>query len=180
MISDEVKAEIYRQLGIPDMYYTEKDKYVAIKPARSHAYYNPAKRNSNGAIEVKGVNWIVRILLMLLGFITILAIIISPDRVIFCWIMLGEIACFFLSEWLAGKNMIIADKDKIQIEKTDYYWRNYCGAYIAFWVEGKTPTVKLILMTSGTTWTDINIPEVIGPNKLGTAIRDMAPANWKE
>ncbi|RAJ80202.1 hypothetical protein CLV59_105310 [Chitinophaga dinghuensis] len=180
MTTDDVKAGIYRQLGIPDIYYTEKDKYVAVKPARSYAYYNPAKKNSSGAIEVKGVNWMMRILLSLFGFMTILGICISTDRWIFLGILLGEIALFFLSEWLAGTTKIIVDQDRIQVAKRDYFWKDYQGAYIAFWVEGRTPTTSLILMTSATTWDAIEISGVIGPNKLGTAIRDMEPPSWKE
>ncbi|RAJ80203.1 hypothetical protein CLV59_105311 [Chitinophaga dinghuensis] len=177
-ISDEVKAAIYKELDIHDFFAEDKGKFPAIRPARSYAYYNSAKKNSNGEIEIKVVNWQVRFLLLFVMMITLVSYLSSRNLWVLL-ILIAEVAFFFLLEWYSRKEKVIVNYYGIQLDHANYYWEHYQGAYIVAWGAGKATYSRLVLMKSEHKWITLDLTDRININKLGTAIRDMEPVSWK-
>ncbi len=177
-ISDEVKAAIYKELDIHDFFAEDKGKYPAIKPARSYAYYNHAKKNSKGEIEIKVVNWQVRFLMLFVMVITLVSY-LSNHNLWILLIFLMEAITLFVLEWLGRKEKVIVNLYGIQMDHKNYFWEHYQGAYIVAWGAGKATYSRFILMKSESKWITLDLTNRISINKLGTAIRDMEPDSWK-
>ncbi|SHN25822.1 hypothetical protein [Chitinophaga sp. CF418] len=153
-------------------------KATSVLPAWKYAFYNPAKKNSEGSIVIKRdystlIAWAALIL-----FFSILLVVNGIYKLLYlpgiAVVLLGLIKYYYY-----GNSAMIVNATGITFNFRTYNWKDYNAAFISFTCFIKDPDVQLIFVDSSHQLTFLNITHMRKWNTIGTAIRDFQPANWR-
>lgn len=150
---------------------------TAVKPAWKYAFYNPAKKNKEGAVVIKMDYTTLIVYAVLILFFSILFLV---NRIyILFYISFPAIAILaFIRYYLYNDTMLI-NATGITFGSHTYHWKDYNGAFISYTSQHKHLDVQLILIDSTHQLTCLDITHMRKWNSIGTAIRDFQPAGWK-
>jgi hypothetical protein len=150
---------------------------TSIRPAWKYAFYNPAKRKSDGSIVIKRDNIMLIVYAILILFFSILFVVDG----IYNWLYISTLAFAVLSivKYYYYDKAIIVNATGITFNSHTYHWRDYSGAFISQTWLHKYPKAHLILVDSAYRITSIDITNMGKLNAIGTAIRDFQPVGWK-
>jgi len=150
---------------------------TSVKPAWKYAFYNPAKKNKEGAIVIKRDYTILIVYAVLIAGLSTL---FTIKRIynLFYFLPLAVMLFAFI-RYYYNSNPMIVSATGITFNSHTYQWKDYNGAFISYTTLHKNLDIQLILVDSAHQLTYLNITDIGKCNTIGTAIRDFQPAEWK-
>ncbi|SFN22178.1 hypothetical protein SAMN05428949_1998 [Chitinophaga sp. YR627] len=132
-----IEQVILREYGISDRHT------VNIKPAWKHAFYNPAKKNNEGAIVIKKsifslLVFAFPILILSIGFI-------AERNYKLLFIPAFAVAILIAIKHFYYNKAMIVNATGITFNDRTYYWKDYSAAFISIIVLNKSYNSNLIL-----------------------------------
>ena len=150
---------------------------TSIRPAWKYAFYNPAKKNSDGSIVIKRENFMLILYAVLILFFSILFVVDA----VYNWLYISALAfaVLIIIKYYYYDKVMIVTATGITFNSCTYHWKDYGGAFISVTSLHKYPEAHLILIDNAYRITSINITDMGKLNTIGTAIRDLQPVGWK-
>lgn len=149
---------------------------ISIKPAWKYAFYNPAKKNSEGAIVIK--KSLFSLLIFAIPILFLLIAFVVDGHYEFSYIPVLAIAIVIAIKHFYYNKVMIINSTGVTFDSHTYHWKDYNYAFISTILLHKDLKVNLILVDSAYRLTSLDVVGM-GANSIGTAIRDFQPANWK-
>ncbi|SHM44976.1 hypothetical protein SAMN05444266_108120 [Chitinophaga jiangningensis] len=148
-----------------------------MKPAWKFAYYNAAKKEQNGSVEIYPARYESYLVAALASIMTIMALVLKAYTPALVGISIVVII-LLLTKLIPRKKMIF-DKAGIKIPGNEFKWSDFDGAYIAMLAIGKQRHAMLVLAKGDEPAVYINISHYIDVSKVATPVRDFQPASYK-
>lgn len=151
---------------------------TSILPAWKYAFYNPAKKNSEGSIVIKRDNAMLFVYAAPILLFSIFFVIDANYKLLFLSAL--AVALLVIIKYYYYNEVIIVNATGITFSLRTYHWKDYSGAFITYTYIHRHPEVYLILVDSAYRLTSLNISCMGKWNAIGTAIRDFQPVTWKQ
>lgn len=165
-----IEQAILREHGISDRHT------INIKPAWKHAFYNPAKKNNEGAVVIK--KSILSLIIFAIPILIFSIAFVADASYKLLSISALAVAILFAVKHYYYNKVMIVNAAGITFNSHTYYWKDYSAAFISMIVLNKYYKSNLVLVDNAHRIISLEISEM-SVNAIGTAIRDFQPEGWK-
>lgn len=142
------------------------------------AYYNPAKRDSDGNVVIRQ-GYSIQFLGYGIGAMFIFQMILSKSYSLLIVPCIIFTAMTIFTIFFYKPKIIIINKNGIIFKGVEYNWKDYIGAFFFATTSRGQSAHGLVLIKADGKYVYLNILAIEQIDKIGTAIRDFQPENYK-